>query len=695
VIRLWRFENSESLQSPVISAPASTKAWWDVLIAILLILISVPPALFQRNAVAVIPSPNLLDDSWVLDTAYKASRGVWLGRDVTFTYGPLYQQIESAPSRWLGVSMGKVYATAYCFLLWLAIAGCFFSLRLLLPEQPAWKRSILLLLLFLFWYPWDPRPCLAIMVFAGFLRYSYCVAEGIASPLLAGFVAAVVSGCAFLFSADVGMYAVGAVALSWLGVAAEFRRDGSALRRLAVVFPSSLLGSIVVSLLVNALMARTFAFVFWRNSWAVVSGYRWILPAMMTRTGKRHVLVVLLAGIAVFMMRFVFRRVNSASVSGRTGFLLGGFLFSTLMLQSCLVRSDEGHIAMASFSFIVFCGAILFGLQQRRESWVALLLAVGVSVAFGHYSDLYRPSSVVSRIASLRHPVTTCPAGTTEFDQACFPTPFSKLLADASQFVQQHAQPNEAMLVFPYQTMLGIASQRTVAGGLMQGYLASGRTLSELEIAGLERSYPLVGVYFQDGPLGLPLDGVSNFTRSPQVWLWIAQHYRAGQELAPGVTGLVREDQRTNSISLKSISLGLSTQYMPIHKRATLLDLGEVAWPTEADFLHLRIEVHYSFWWKLRKPQRLQLEITYAGGSRELKSFVVEPNQWNDVWFYPWQESDLVKYFQPDQSLWRSPARPALTHLRLWVTPFDWISAVPDFVCISSAEAVELSRANN
>jgi hypothetical protein len=695
VISLGRSESKEPVRSFAIPARWYTKPWWDVLTAILLILASVPPALFAKRAVIVVGSPNLLDDSWVLDTAFKVSRGVWLGRDVTFTYGPLFQEIESAPSRWLGVSMGTVYATAYCLLLWAAIACCFFSLRLLLPEQPRWKRGMLLLLLFMFWYPGDLRPCLTILVFAVFLRYSCRVAEGTVSPLLAGLVAAAVSGFAFLFSADVGMYAVAAITLSWFGVVIGFRRDGSALRPLAVVVLSSLLGSIAVSLLINAMMGRTLDFAFWRNSWAVVSGYRWIMPAMMSRAGKRYVLVVLLFGIAVFTVRWVYRRLNSTSVSGRSGFLVGGSLFSTLMLQSCLVRSDQGHIAVASFAFILLCGVVLFGLPKGRAGWVALVLAVGASVVFGHYSDGYRPSNVMDRIALLRNPPTTCPAATTEFDGACFPTAFSRLLADASQFVRQHAGPNETMLVFSYQTMLGIGSQRTVAGGLMQSYLASGKTLSELDIAGLERSSPPVGVYFQDGPLSLPVDGVSSFTRSPQVWFWIAEHYRATQELAPGVTGLVRDDNGTNSVSLKSVSLGLPAQNVPIRKRSTLLDLGEVSWPSEADFLHLRVKVGHSFWWKLRKPQRLQLEITRADGSRDLKSFLAEPNQWNDVWFYPWQESDLVRYFQPNESLWRPVVRPSITHLRLWVTPFDWVSAVPDDVSISSADGVKLSRGNH
>ena len=45
-----------------------------------------------------------------------------------------------------------------------------------------------------------------------------------------------------------------------------------------------------------------------------------------------------------------------------------------------------------------------------------------------------------------------------------------------------------------------------------------------------------------------------------------------------------------------------------------------------ADFLRLRLTVRYGFWWKLRKPERMQLEITRADGSSELRWFVAQPN---------------------------------------------------------------------
>jgi hypothetical protein len=264
------------------------------------------------------------------------------------------------------------------------------------------------------------------------------------------------------------------------------------------------------------------------------------------------------------------------------------------------------------------------------------------------------------------------------------------MFQSASNFLQRNSTEHQSLVIFPYQTTFGIVSGRDIAGGLLQTYLASGPYLSQVEIYGLERSAPPAGLYLPEGDLSIPIDGVSNFTRSPEVWLWIRDHYRADQQVTPGVLGLVRDDNR-KAAPQKAQALGLLEQTWPINKRSTLLDLGATSWPASgADFFRLRLIVRYSFWWKLRKPQRMQLEITRADGTHDLKSFILPPNISSEVWFYPWSEPDLANYFSPDEGLWRVGPRPAITHVRLWVTPLDWISQVPESVTLESADAVRL-----
>ena len=125
----------------------------DFLAVLLIVVASLPAAWLSPRTLVVVPNPGFIDDNWHLDAVFKASRGIWIGRDVAFTHGPLFQWLSSVPGRSMGVSMGGIYPTWNTVPVWCAVLFAFFTLRLLLPEQPPWKRFLLLLLLCIFWGP--------------------------------------------------------------------------------------------------------------------------------------------------------------------------------------------------------------------------------------------------------------------------------------------------------------------------------------------------------------------------------------------------------------------------------------------------------------------------------------------------------------------------------------------------------------
>jgi hypothetical protein len=398
-------------------------------------------------------------------------------------------------------------------------------------------------------------------------------------------------------------------------------------------------------------------------------------------------------------------RKGNRAITQCTGFLLGGFLFALAMLQSALVRSDIGHVIIGEFALTFFVGVILFSLK-RRASIAGVLIAIAASMLFSH--PIFRPSSVMRLYGQLRYPLTECPPGYSEFDRACFQEPLTpQMLTAAAGFLQTHSEAKDAIFVFPYQTMFGLASRRNVVGGLMQAYTASGAYLSQLEIAGLERTPASAALYLPDADfthwsqadiarwsrnfLSVPVDGVPNFTRAPEVWFWTLRHYRTVQALTPGVIGLARDESRATRISMQVQSLGLAAKTYPITTRSSTTDLGSPNWPSGFNFVRLRLTVHYPVWWKLRKPERLQLEISRADGTRDFQWMMVQPNVATDVWFYPWDAPDLANYFSGDESRWRLNSRSAIIGLRLWATPLDWVSQQPEAITIDAADAVRIS----
>lgn len=294
--------------------------------------------------------------------------------------------------------------------------------------------------------------------------------------------------------------------------------------------------------------------------------------------------------------------------------------------------------------------------------------------------------------AQLQTPLTQCPFGFREFDRVCYPGELTRILATTAAYLQERSRPTDYMAVFPYQTIFGIASRRNVAGGVMQTYLVSGEYLSRVDIAGLERAAAPAGLYLPNGEYSGAVDDVSNFTRSPEVWLWMFRHYRSEQEVFRGIFGLQRDDSRAARTAMQLQPLSVAARSHPIDTRSSRLDLGDPTWPSDgADFLRLRLTVRYSLWWKLRKPALLMLEIERADSSHDRKPFLMEPNVSSEVWFYPWDDAELAQYFDPNETQWRLGPRPPITHLRLLVMPFDWVSVQPDVIEVQSADAVRFS----
>lgn len=663
---------------------------WDLLAVVLLVLASFPVEwLSPRMLVLVGPSNDIAD--WLLDTSFKASRGLWFGRDLTFTYGPLFQWLSSAPARWMGLSMGAIYVTCTTLPLWCTFLFGYLTLNLLLPEQAPWKRFLLLLLLCLFWAPWEGRSAFAIFLFALFLRGWYASRKQELRPVQLGSAAALLCALAFLYSTDTGAYAIAALLISLAGVAWESRREPLALRSYASTLAVLVVVSLVIVIAMNAVMARPFDFRFWRNSVAILSGYRWIEPTSMSRVAAVRLLVVLLVAGAVFLVRGMTARNRSPSITAHSGFLLSAFVFAVFTMQAALVRPDWEHIIVSTYAPIFLTGVVLFSFASRTASAFTVLFAVACFLFSGP-----GPGPLVQWVVRVHHnylqlrsPLTRCPPNFQEFDRACYVEGRTRVLKSAASYLQERSGPGDYMTVFSYETIFGIASRRTAAGGVMESYLASGEYLSRVDIAGLERAAAPAGLYILDGKYAGAIDNVSSFTRSPEVWLWMFRHYRSERQVFSGIFGLQRDDSRAAHITMQLQPLNIALRSYPIHARSSQVDLGNPVWPGDrADFLRLRLNVHYSPWWKLRKPALLLLEIEHPDAIYDQKAFLVEPNVSSEVWFYPGDEAELAQYFDSDEKRWRLGPRTPITGLRLLVMPFDWVSVQPDAIEVQAADAV-------
>lgn len=664
---------------------ASTASEWLVLVVLL--VLSVPPVLFHRHALIVIPGMNFVDGSWFLDTAYKASGGIWFGRDVAFTYGPIGQWLFSGPARWSGLSIGTICATWYTLPLLLIVVTTFLTARLLLPDVAAWRRALVVLLAVVFWSPPDLRISFCLLGLAIFLHLTAAAAalRNSSAPRAAAAAGICVAG--FWLSADTGLYFTAALLFCIVATAIAKRRTRrmTSLAAFAAVFFAAFV------LLTNIWMASLVDFRFWRSSLAIATGYRWFEPLSMYKPDKRLLLGVIALGLVVFAIAW-WQRKPGGNWSRRPAFLLSGLCLGLLMTQTAMVRSDYGHVRMGIYPLVFLCGIIALD-QFESKLWSIALpgATVVATLVFASAYPIYKPAEALQWVREAAHPVRTCPTGMTELDRACLAPSDAKLIMEVSRNVDSRTPAGAPIAIFPYETAFGFTSRRQVAVGMLQSYLVNGDYLTQLELAGLERSRPLFALYLPDGIVSHGVDAVPNFTRSPQVWFYLLEHYRADAASPPGTVGLLRDDSRAR-LSFTERRIVDTVGPVALRRRSTPVEIAPLRWPEDgADFLKVRLRVNYPFWWRLRKPSRLTVKLSFADGTQKFVVFVMPPNQTHDIWIYPWDDKQMGSYFSSDESQWHTGNRPAITAVTLLVTPFDWLSVVPRGVVIDSVSAVRLN----
>ena len=533
---------------------------WDFLAVLLLMAASLPVTWLSPHTLIVVPHAGTFDDHWVLDTPFKTARGLWFGRDVAFPYGPLFQWLFSAPSRAMDMSMAAIYTTYHTPMLWCTILFGYLTLRLLLPEQPPWKRFLLLILLCAFWAPWDGRTAFTIVLFALFLRGWYALRRKLLSPVLLGCGAALLCALAFLYSADTGVYAVAALLVTSAGVVWEGRREPPPFRLYAAALLSFACLSVLLMFAINAVMAGLLDFRFWRTSLALVSVHRWNEPAAMSEAANVQLVSTLIAGGVIFLVRGLIAGDREASVAARTGFLLSAFAFAFAAMQTGLVRSDHQHIVFAVYPMMFLAGAVLFSFRSRAISAIAALVAVATSLLFGQLAAPFQPVNLALPPGADAASSDRMSRRLPRIQPRLLSGGVRQMLITGVNYLQQHSTARDSVVVFPYQYIFGIASGRSVAGGVLQSFLASGPYLSQFDIAGYRHSDAPAGLYFPDGELSIAIDEVPNFTRTPDVWFWLNRHYRSDQELWPGMFGLLQDDSRSGRILMHPLPLTVVAQ---------------------------------------------------------------------------------------------------------------------------------------
>lgn len=659
----------------------------DALAALVTVAIIVSARLFDARPIFITPL-YMIDDSWKIDVAYRYSRGDWLGRDVLFTYGPLYELMTGLPSRVMHQSdIGFIYRTWSVIPIALSILLVYGIGALLLGSEPVWKRLLFLSVLVYFWCPFDVRPILVVFVLAVLVRamvsldaHNVLPWAAVASSLIIG---------AFLVSADAGIYsgAVLVVVVGWaFGFQRQCRRD---LARFGLITTTLITACVFV---VNAIAGNVLEFGLWRGALEEASNYRWAVSLGLQPDMVSFITVIVSATVLVFGSAWVFRRTDASAVTRRPLFLCSGFCIAILCLQSGLVRSDWGHVGTATFLAVAMIGLILLGTGPVRRLTTLLLTGLALVASLFVATIPHRPWAfwLLASNWTVQRVDGECPSGMQYFQQACLNVPQFRILSSAEEFLKGSADPKA--IVFPWENVLAVAARKLASGGVLQSYAAHGDFLLNRQLESLRRDRPELAIYGVDDVASWRMDEISNFSRSPEEWFYLQQNYRFDSALSGGFVGLCRDDERSKHWKeSRESSVDFRPRVLKLPGSGTY-NLGNVGWTMPYDFLRLEMRFRYPIWWKLSKPSAVNVLLRLSDGSVKVAHGIFQPNKDTEFWVYPWNEIQLARYFLTDPEQWRSGSyRPAVTHLEIEVAPFDAISVLPSAIEVRKVEAVSIN----
>ncbi len=284
----------------------------------------------------------------------------------------------------------------------------------------------------------------------------------------------------------------------------------------------------------------------------------------MSKLDKHHLFAILAAGVVVFFFAWILRKPRGPWTR-RPAFLAAGFGFALLMMQSSLVRSDHAHLLIGAYAMTFLGGGILLD-EVDGPPWIPATLGfmvVVATVALAKPVPVFLPANVAAQLRQVVRPAFLpvrhagvrpgcSPARGSTFAQCLRIRGFQRLAQFAARglplpdrprycFAARHCQWRAAEL--PPQWRLPHWSRD----------------------AALDRPGP-PPVYISRTPLSEPVDGVPNFTRSPDVWFYYLRHYRAAGRSPPPSLDCRADDARTPALDSPPRVVGNAPETVPNFK---------------------------------------------------------------------------------------------------------------------------------
>ena len=669
---------------------AWTRSNADAAVSLVLILVMTLCALIDHHPILVRRFFSV-DACWALDLFFKAHQGLWAGRDVVFTYGPLYQWLLGVTSVFQGVSLGCFFRFGHLALFAYTVIVIFATARLLLRSQASWKRTLVIVGLTMSWTYFEVREATVLLLFALMLHLFDRSLPSDSLRLLPATLGSAAVISSFLLSGDSGIYGIVALIVVAGSYCICFRSDRTVLRRVLRFALLMCAGLLCWAALLGAFLG----FHYWTDTLAVSSTYRWAMAIPFTPPDWKWNLLLVLGtcGIA-FGVAWRSRDSQAHSLAGRPVFLLAAMIFSLAYLQSAIIRSDSVHLAIGWSVAVALAGLSLLGRETFRSRHLLFMQLVIASVLLALYLNpgvFFVPVTLASALTPNHYKASECPESLRYLDGVCIPDSALARLHGVVSYLQTHSTASDSVAVFPFHNIYGNLARRLVAGAVLQNYVAAGDWLVRRQLQGFEKQKPVLAVYSTDAQY-TTISGFPNLTRSPEIWLYLQARYHTVTEIPPDVFVLRRDDARRQqwTAQYSPLEVNPAARNMVIDRAGSLAMANRISWPATADLIRIRLLLSYPQWWIFGKPWSVSVLVGRADGTTKSVPVLVPPNRETDVWVYPGDDALLASYFSADPTAWQAGALAPVTSLTLTVSSMGWGSARPLSASVRRVDAVSL-----
>lgn len=466
------------------------------------------------NAKQVIPaSMNTLDDSWHLELPWRLSRGEFSGRDLIFTYGPLFQLVHGGPALLFGGGAPESLvrweyvgpAIACALLLWWLLAA---------TGAPAgWRAAGVVLWPLLF--PVAIKPVFALAVLAW-------IGRGLAAPLTKGSrpdravlaLAAAGAPLTLLYAFDMGLMTfLATLALCGGAAAGATLTKGEhaiALRRNTAWTAGAAAAGFAAFALVTVLVGFSR---YLPDSWAVATGYSGKMAiaateAILWRLGRGFATGIVILGACSFLAWREWKQ--SRAIQAPLAAVAAVAVLASAWTRYGLTRGDESHLQVA-LDPVKTLALLLVPLAVRTlYGWRAGATAALIATIAAFWVSDRSPGTAWSTARYGFYRIQHLQRAPAEIDVQ------HPGIAQAAAAARE--LPGDAVFVWPWASAVNVLSGKANPAWTMQSYVAHTDALEESTVARLGTSPVVVFGEVQ-------LDGIANQTRTPVIFRHLLDHY--------------------------------------------------------------------------------------------------------------------------------------------------------------------------